>query len=204
MFHFILQRPAFKGRIVQVATGGGKKIIIAMLALAVSLMGYFIDVITSTRHLENRDWNDFAPLFAVFRVSSSTIAHNNFEQQAFNGIILYGKNADFECRFLLNGIFISKVAATIPFGGSTEIARSADLAIIDESETYSLIRLRSQRSFGPTRRCTSNEFIAQLNDAVCRRILSVPGIRQRLEEFDAERTASLTDEMIATEIFSAQ
>jgi ankyrin repeat protein len=204
MFHFILQRPGLKGRIAQVATGEGKSIIIAMLALASSLMGYFVDVITSTRYLANRDWNYFAPLFAAFGVSSSTIAHDHPEQQAFNGIILYGTNTDFEFAFLRNSISISKFVTTIPLGGSTEIARSADCAIVDESDNL-FIDSASNSAILWYNAETHFEWVYRpIYDAVCRGILSVPGIRKQLEEFDDERAASLTDEMIATWIFSAQ
>jgi hypothetical protein len=59
MFHFIHHRPGLKGRIAQVATGEGKSIIIATFALAASLMGYFVDVITSTQYLARCDWKEF-------------------------------------------------------------------------------------------------------------------------------------------------
>jgi preprotein translocase subunit SecA len=73
----------FKGRVGQVATGEGKSIIIAMFALATALMGYFVDVITSTHYLADRDQKVFQPVFEVFGVSSSSIAIEQPRRPAF-------------------------------------------------------------------------------------------------------------------------
>ena len=45
----------FKGRLAQIKTGEGKSLIIAMLSLANALMGNFVDIITSTHYLAERD-----------------------------------------------------------------------------------------------------------------------------------------------------
>jgi preprotein translocase subunit SecA len=167
-----------------------------MLALVSSLMGYFVDVITSPRCLANRDWNDFAPLFAASGVCSSTIGHDHLEQQAFNGIIFYGTNTDFELAFLHNRICILKFVTMIPLGGSTEIARSADFAIVNESDNLFIDSASNSAILGYN---AEKHF-----EWVYRGIPSVPGIRKCLEEFAAERAASFTGRMTAIWIFSAQ
>ena len=50
-----IQNKEYKGKLAQIKTGEGKSLIIAMLALANALMGNFVDVITSTHYLAERD-----------------------------------------------------------------------------------------------------------------------------------------------------
>ena len=57
LFHYIdfNERRDKKGRLAQIKTGEGKSLIIAMLSLANASMGFFVDVITSTKYLAKRD-----------------------------------------------------------------------------------------------------------------------------------------------------
>ena len=66
-----------RGRITQIKTGEGKNMIIAILALANALMGYFVDIITSTNYLAEKEQIKFSKLFLLFGVSSSNIIKEN-------------------------------------------------------------------------------------------------------------------------------
>ena len=66
-----------RGRIAQIKTGEGKSIIIAILALSNALMGYFVDIITSTNYLAEKEQIKFSKLFLLFGVSSSNIIKEN-------------------------------------------------------------------------------------------------------------------------------
>ena len=66
MLHYIeLKNNAtkYKGKLAQIKTGEGKSLIIAMLSLANALMGNFVDVITSTHYLAERDQKKFKNFF---------------------------------------------------------------------------------------------------------------------------------------------
>jgi hypothetical protein len=79
---------------------------------------------------------------------------------------------------------------------ATAIVDESDNPFIDSASNSAILRYNTETHF---------EWVSRpICDAVCRGILSVPGIRERLEKFDAERAASLTDEMIPTWILSAQ
>jgi ankyrin repeat protein len=207
MFHFVMDRSTLKGRIAQVATGEGKSIIVATFALATALMGYFIDVITSTQYLARRDWKEFLPLFEAFGVSSSTIACDHPPKSDFNGIILYGTNTDFEFAFLVDGLSLDKRVATIPLDSSSEIPRRPDLAIVDESDNLFLDAAQNSAIIGYSADTHYEWVYRPIYDAVCHGITSVPAIRKCLEEFDCGRrvvdVAALRDDMIATWIKSA-
>jgi preprotein translocase subunit SecA len=207
LFHMISCPSDLKGRIAQVATGEGKSIILAMLALSTSLMGYFIDVITSSQTLAKRDWTTFAPLFKAFNVSSSTIADDSPEKTAFNGIILYGTNTDFEFAFLRNGLSLQKFVLTLPLDGSTEIPRRPDLAIVDESDNLFLDAACSSAIMGYTAETHYEWVFRPIYEAICHGITSVPEIRTILQNCDSgnqrSQAESLSDSEIATWIRSA-
>ena len=98
----------FKGKLAQIKTGEGKSLIIAMLSLANALIGNFVDVITSTHYLAERDQKKFQSFYLHFGVSSSSITKNNPSKSDYNGIILYGTNTDFEFSLLREGIYKKK------------------------------------------------------------------------------------------------
>jgi preprotein translocase subunit SecA/ankyrin repeat protein len=207
MFHFVRDRPNLKGRIAQVATGEGKSIIVATFALATALMGYFVDVITSTQYLARRDWKEFWPLFDSFGVSSSTITCNHPSKSDFNGVILYGTNTNFEFAFLVDGLSLNKRVATIPLDNQSEIVRRPDLAIVDESDNLFLDTAQNSAIIGYSADTHYEWVYRPIYEAVCHGITSIDAIRTLLQEFDSGRhtaeSTALTDEMIMTWIRSA-
>ena len=84
-----------------------------MLSLANALMGNFVDVITSTHYLAERDQIKFKKLYDEFGVSSSNITKPNSSKLDYNGIILYGTNTDFEFSLLFEGIYKYKKMVTV-------------------------------------------------------------------------------------------
>jgi len=127
-----------RGRIAQIKTGEGKSMIIAMLALSNALMGYFVDVITSTHYLAERDQIKFKKLFSLFDVSSSNITDNNPIKEDYNGIILYGTNTDFEFTLLREGVFIQNKNMTQPLDKNHLISREYHVSIVDECDNLFL------------------------------------------------------------------
>ena len=135
----------FKGKLAQIKTGEGKSLIIAMLALANALMGNFVDIITSTHYLAERDQLKFKNLYTKFGVSSSNIINSNPSKEDYNGIILYGTNTDFEFSLLREGIYKQKKIYTIPLDSvdMTLIEREYDVAIVDECDNLFLDTARN-------------------------------------------------------------
>ena len=129
-----------KGKLLQIKTGEGKSLIIAMLSLANALMGYFIDIITSNHYLARRDQIKFKKLFDEFGVSSSHIAKENPTKADYNGIILYGTNTDFEFSLLKENIYRKNNLFTVPLNSldQTPIKREYNIAIIDECDNLFL------------------------------------------------------------------
>ena len=144
LIHYIEKRKNnnfnFKGKLAQIKTGEGKSLIIAMLSLANALMGNFVDIITSTHYLAERDQIKFKKFYEQFGVSSSNIIKNNPSKSDYNGIIIYGTNTDFEFSLLREGIYKRKNIYTIPLNSNDNILieRSYDVAIVNESDNLFL------------------------------------------------------------------
>ena len=140
LFHYIdiKNRNNKKGRLAQIKTGEGKSLIIAILSLSNALMGYFVDVITSTKYLAKRDQIKFKKLFDLFEISSNNITRRNPEKYDYNGIILYGTNTDFEFSLLRENIFIQDKLFTKPLNSDILIKRKYEVAIVDECDNLFL------------------------------------------------------------------
>ena len=128
------KRKMYKGRLGQILTGEGKSLIIAEIALISALMGEFVDIITSTSYLANRDQLKFKDLYKIFGISSNAITENNPSKEAYNGIILYGTNTDFEFTLLREGTNSEEKMFTVPLGQKVEIRREFQTVIVDESD----------------------------------------------------------------------
>ena len=129
----------FKGKLAQIKTGEGKSLIIAMLSLSNALMGNFVDVITSTHYLAERDQKKFKNFYLQFGVTSSNIVKNNPSKSDYNGVIIYGTNTDFEFSLLREGIYKKKKLYTVPlYSDDILIERTYDVAIVDECDNLFL------------------------------------------------------------------
>jgi preprotein translocase subunit SecA len=209
MFHLIdgNERRNLKGRIAQIATSEGKSIIIALLVLAPALLGYFVDVITSTHYLANRDLATFQPLYDVFRVISCSITSDHPKKEQFNGVILYGTNTDFEFAFLCDGIAVEQQMFTVPLDSISEVYRRAQLAIVDESDNLFL-----DSAFNSARIACASSFHYEwvykpIYECVCRNVISTTQVRRTLEQWGdgnkRKEAQSLEEDRIVRWITSA-
>lgn len=117
---------AYKGRIGQVRTGEGKSTIVAMLAGFLALKGHFVDIITSSRNLAERDQKKYAKFFKSMLITSSHIALDHPTADDFIGQVIFGTNYDFEAALLKEVGYEDK--ARIQSGNS----RPSDVVIVDE------------------------------------------------------------------------
>jgi len=189
------------GRIAQIKTGEGKSMIIAILALSNALMGYFVDVITSTHYLAERDQVEFKKLFSLFGVSSSHITKQNPLKEDYNGIILYGTNTDFEFTLLRERVFLQNKWRTQPLDQNHLVQRKYHVSIVDECDNPFLdTELNSARIA-----YSSNDHFNWVYDPIFKYIknalnLNINEIRQILSEFEGgihqKELIQITDEKI--------
>ena len=146
LLHYIEKnKNNYKGKLAQIKTGEGKSLIIAMLSLANALLGNFVDVITSTHYLAERDQKKFKKLYDKFGITSNNIIKNNPPKSDYNAIILYGTNTDFEFSLLKEGIYNHKKMYTVPLNSNNNnlIKRTFDVAIVDECDNLFLDTARN-------------------------------------------------------------
>lgn len=122
-----------KGRIAQVATGEGKSIIIAMFAACLGLTGYFVDVITSSSYLSQRDAEKFSPFYELIGLSVGSFKDNDHDPN-FNKHILYSTNTGFEFQILREGISGRQKMMAVPFGQKKKVYRKRMSVIVDEAD----------------------------------------------------------------------
>ena len=204
--HYInkIKRTFFKGRLGQILTGEGKSLIIAELALISALMGDFVDIITSTAYLANRDQQKFKELYQIFGISSNTITENNPSKEAFNGIILYGTNTDFEFALLREGINSEKKMFTVSLGQKVEVRREFQTIIVDESDNLFIDTALNSARISYTSRNHFNWIYYPILNCVKNNITNETYIRKELEKINPKETKKITREQIVSWTRNAQ
>jgi preprotein translocase subunit SecA len=117
---------------VQVKTGEGKSIIIALWAFVMSMECRCLDIITSARSLAIRDQLKFADFFQKCDIITSHICYDIKKKDHFKAQILYGPAFDFEFAFMEDLLYDSQLFAarlTHPY-----IKRNFDCVCVDESD----------------------------------------------------------------------
>lgn len=70
-----------KGILGQISTGEGKSLIIAILAVIMNLLGYTVDVVTSSKVLAERDAKEFNVFYNnYFDIDSTNICDDDCEK----------------------------------------------------------------------------------------------------------------------------
>jgi hypothetical protein len=116
---------ANKGMLAEIATGEGKSIITAMLAVMKILEGKKVDIVTSSSILAQRDAQEQAGFYQLFGI---TVAHNlerNIYKPCYEKDIVYGDVLNFVVDIL------NKDNKNLPIRGN----RPLDLVIIDEVDS---------------------------------------------------------------------
>ena len=120
------------GMLQQIATGEGKSLIIAVLAIIKALQGENVDIITSSSVLAVRDAQLFSDLYGMFGLSS---AHNTSEMSIFRkdaytqNQIVYGTVSAFQRDILLDDFHGEDVGIG---------ARKRGFVIVDEVDSLLL------------------------------------------------------------------
>mmetsp|Transcript_12404 Transcript_12404/g.11238 ORF Transcript_12404/g.11238 Transcript_12404/m.11238 type:complete len:331 (+) Transcript_12404:162-1154(+) len=90
----LLLKDPSKGRLAQVYTGEGKSLIMAMLAVILSLKGKKVDIVTSSKVLAIRDSHEKTNFYSLFGLS---VGHNcSNSKVCYNSDIVYGDTLNYE------------------------------------------------------------------------------------------------------------
>lgn len=138
-----------KGRIGQIKTGEGKSTIIAMLNAFMAGQGFFVDMVTSSSYLANRDCTKYQPFYEALGLSASSICHRKQKQEQFHAQILYGTNTDFEFALLRDGLYNLKLRYSYNLAKQL-ILRPFDVVVIDEVDNLFLDTALNSAQMGIT------------------------------------------------------
>lgn len=132
LLHRINHSEGLKGRIAQIATDEGKSIIVAMLSASIALTGSFVDVISSSFYLAERDAEKFEPFYEKLGLKCGTLnEHDSSPYVDFH--IIYSTNTGFEFAFLREGISGKSTLLATPLYKNTLVKRIPMTAIVDEA-----------------------------------------------------------------------
>ncbi len=125
----ILNKKKDQGRLIQVATGEGKSIIVSVLAIKNCLQGKKVDIVTSSSVLAERDAKSKSHLFALFEL---TCSDNNDKSIYIKGAkdcykknIVYGDSAQFQFDILRDEYYLLDTIAS----------RKSEIVIVDEVDS---------------------------------------------------------------------
>jgi len=141
---FILESKHNSGRLLQILTGEGKSIVVAMLAVIKALQGKYVDIITSSIVLAKRDANERRNFYDIFNL---TVSHNNDETNYVTGVkscymatIVYGTSKQFQFDILRHEFSLLNTRDNRRF--DVIIIDEVDSMLIDENNT--IARLADQ------------------------------------------------------------
>ncbi|CAF3445884.1 unnamed protein product, partial [Rotaria sp. Silwood2] len=134
---FIENERKKRGRLAQIRTGEGKSIIVAMLAVYLSLESSkkYVDIITTSEILAQRDTQEFASFYQMFNLTVGHNCHDPSENSNYNFDIIYGTVTQFAGDLLRTEFYLNKeVRGDRPY--STVIVDEVDSMFIDQREHF--------------------------------------------------------------------
>ncbi|CAF1560932.1 unnamed protein product, partial [Rotaria sp. Silwood1] len=134
---FIENERKKQGRLAQIRTGEGKSIIVAMLAVYLSLESSkkYVDIITTSEILAQRDAQEFASFYQMFNLTVGHNCHDPSENSSYSFDIIYGTVTQFAGDLLRTEFYLNKeVRGDRPY--STVIVDEVDSMFIDQREHF--------------------------------------------------------------------
>ncbi len=129
-------KEGFKGRMAQILTGEGKSLDLAMLNSFFAIQGEFVDVITSSENLAERDQQEYKDFYESVGVTSSYLPDGNQTRENFKGQVVYATNVAFEFAQLREMIYGHDIRHTEVNGEL--VKRPFDRVIVDEVDNLFL------------------------------------------------------------------
>ncbi|MCX7117327.1 MAG: hypothetical protein NTW94_05395 [Legionellales bacterium] len=132
-----LQHPS--GSFLEIATGEGKTLVIAMLAVVKALSGQYVDIVTSSSVLARRDVETNQPFYELFDLQS---AHNIDDRPdvlalSYQKQIVYGDISSFQRDVLQEKFFNKKTRNNRRF--ETVIVDEVDSMLLDKGENLLIL-----------------------------------------------------------------
>ncbi|CAF3705788.1 unnamed protein product [Rotaria sp. Silwood1] len=124
----LIENPKKKGRLAQIRTGEGKSIIVAMLAVYLSLppLNKRVDIITTSEILAQRDVEEFGTFYKMFNLSAGHNCCNPPQIPNYGVDVVYGTVNHFAGDLLRRDFYLqSEIRAN----------RSFEAAIVDEVDS---------------------------------------------------------------------
>ncbi|CAF5103906.1 unnamed protein product [Rotaria sp. Silwood1] len=134
---FIESEHKNRGRLAQIRTGEGKSIIVAMLAVYLSLESSkkYVDIITTSEILAQRDAQEFASFYQMFNLTVGHNCHDPSESSNYNFDIIYGTVTQFAGDLLRTEFYLNtEIRDDRPY--STVIIDEVDSMFIDQREHF--------------------------------------------------------------------
>ncbi len=117
----------FENHLVQIGTGEGKSVTLAMTASILALMGYEIDCVCYSEYLSQRDYDAFVTIFKAFGLLDQ-IHYGTFNQLSENFINQYGDTRELIVSHIQGAAAISKQ--------STKSSDDNKILLIDEVDVF--------------------------------------------------------------------
>lgn len=115
-----------KGRLMQINTGEGKTIIVAMLATIKALKGHMVDIVTSSSELAKPQANELESFYNIFGLTSSHNSEDTVDKNTrYKANIVYGAANDFQADILREEYSKESIKS----------GRKCDLVIVDEADS---------------------------------------------------------------------
>lgn len=167
-------------------------------------MGEFVDIITSTSYLAERDLKKFKDLHLSFGISSNSITENNPKKEAYNGIIFYGTNNDFEFTLLREGTNCEEKMFNVPVGEKIEIKRKYNTVIVDESDNLFVDTALNSARIAYTSRNYYNYSYFPILNCVKENIFDIEKKREVLNRINLKETNNISDSQLKSWIKKAK
>ncbi|CAF1048452.1 unnamed protein product [Rotaria sp. Silwood1] len=134
---FIESKHKNRGRLAQICTGEGKSIIVAMLAVYLSLASSekYVDIITTSEILAQRDAQEFAPFYQMFNLTVGHNCRDPSETPNYRFDIIYGTINQFAGDLLRTEFYLNtEVRGDRPY--SIVIVDEVGSMFIDQREHF--------------------------------------------------------------------
>ena len=134
----IMMNAADNGLFLQVATGEGKSLIIAMLAILKWLLGHTVDIVTSADHLAERDAKEMKQFYSIFGLTwTSNKEMSNGTKECYSKNIVYGSPGAFQGDLLRHEFELQNTKGDRKY--DTVIVDEVDNMLIDDARHITML-----------------------------------------------------------------
>ena len=134
----IMMNAAENGLLLQVATGEGKSLIVAMLAVLKWLLGHTVDIVTSADHLAERDAKEMKQFYTIFGLTwTNNKEMSNGTKECYSKNIVYGSPGAFQGDLLRHEFELQNTKGDRKY--DTVIVDEVDNMLIDDARHITML-----------------------------------------------------------------